>query len=54
MSEDEVEDLLDLLALRDEHDELNEQELAEVAAAEDEFERGEYLTREEVLRKDSA
>jgi len=54
MSDDEAQDLLDLLALREESDELSAEELAQVAEAEAEFARGDFVTREELLRKHGA
>jgi hypothetical protein len=54
MSEDEAQDLLDLIELRKESGELTAYELAQVAEAEAEFARNDYVTREQLLRKHGA
>jgi hypothetical protein len=51
MTEEEAADLLDYLALLSDPDELTEAEMAEVSAAEEEFARGEGITREEFLAR---
>ncbi len=51
LSDDEADDALDFLNLQADPGELSEEELKDLRRADREFERGEYVTREELVEK---
>ena len=51
LSDDEAQDLLDWIALQHEPEELTPEEELMLAESEDDFARGDFLTREQVIAK---